>query len=146
MGMENERKQQLLMGLIDKELTPDETYEIHELLKRDQSLRDEYDRLLRTNEKLQMLGIAEFDEATLRKIWRSPFRKGLRRTSYFLIGAGFAALLGFAGWEYWQHGRKELLPAVATCGIGLGVLILFLQVVRDRMMVLKNDPYREIEK
>ena len=144
--MEQERKQQLLMGLIDKELTPDETYEIHELLKRDQHLRDEYDRLLETNDQLQMIGAAEFDEATLRKVWRSPFRKGLRWMSYFLIGAGFAGLLGFAIWEYLHHDRKELLPAVATCGIGLGVLILFLQVVRDRMMVLKNDPYREIEK
>ncbi len=134
------------MGLLDRELTPDETYEIQELLRRDQTMRDEYARLSETNSQLKLIGDAEFDEATLRKVWRSPYRKGLRRFSYLLIGGGFFALLGYSLWEYLQHGHKELFPAVAACGIGTGIILLFLQVVRDRMMVLKNDPYREVEK
>ncbi len=134
------------MGLMDQELTPEENYEIQELLRRDQSLRDEYAQLLQTSDQLRLISEAEFDEAVLRQVWRSPFRKGLRLLSYGLIGGGFCALLGFSIWEYLRHGHRELLPAVAACGIGLGILLLFLQVVRDRMMVLKNDPYREVEK
>jgi len=134
------------MGLIDQELTPDEISEVQELLRRDQSTRDEYDRLLDINSQLKVIGDAEFDEIMLRKVWRSPFHKGLRRMSYALIGGGFLALFGFAAVEYIMHGHKDFLPAVATCGIGAGFLILFLQVVRDRMILVKNDPYRDIEK
>lgn len=144
--MEKERKQQLLMGLIDKELTPEESREINEILRRDQALRDEYEHLLTVNDQLKLIGDSHFDEKMLRKVWRSPFRKGMRQLSYLLIGGGFVALLGFSILEYVRHGHKELLPGVAVCGIGLGIVLLFLQVIRDRMMVLKNDPYREVEK
>ena len=144
--MDEDRKKQLLMGLIDQELTTEETYEIQEYLRRDQSLRDELERLMETNDQLKQLGAAEFDEAVLRKLWRSPFNKGLRIMSYGLIVGGFLMLAGFAAWELLKNGNTHLFPVVASTGVGIGIIILLLQVIRDRLLVLKNDPYRGIEK
>src|SRR5690606_5637034 len=87
--MEMERKRALLMGLMDGELSPEETSEIQEYLRRDQQLRDEYMDLVRAGDALQLLGETELDEQQLRKLWRTPLEIGLRRSSYLLIGAGF---------------------------------------------------------
>lgn len=144
--MEMDRKQQLLMGLMDGELSLEETAEIRECLRREQSLRDEYNQLLRAGDALALLGEAELDEQRLRALWRSPFEMGVRRGSYLLIASGFLGLLGFAAWEYVEHGHRELLPVVAAGGISVGVLLLFVQVLRDRILAWKKDPYREIEK
>lgn len=144
--MEMERKRALLMGLMDGELSPEETSEIQEYLRRDQQLRDEYMDLVRAGDALQLLGETELDEQRLRRLWRTPFEIGLRRSSYLLIGAGFLSLLGYAAWEYVFHEQRDLLPVVASSGVGLGLILLFIQVLRDRMLIWKHDPYREIEK
>jgi anti-sigma factor RsiW len=144
--MDKDRKQQLLMGLMDGELNSEERAEVQEYLRRDQRLRHEYDQLCRASDALRLLGEPALDEQRLRALWRSPFEMGVRRASYLMIGAGFLSLLGFATWEYVVHGHKALLPGVAGSGMAVGVILLFLQVLRDRWMIWKHDPYREIEK
>lgn len=144
--MDEDRTKQLLMGLIDGELTDDETRQINELLRRSQSLRDEYEQLLKVNGTLKILSYTPIDEKHLRQVWRSPFRKLLRGLSYFMIGVGFLALMGLGLEEFLTHGNENMLVKVSLSGIGVGLLLLFLQVVRDRMILYKQDPYKDIEK
>ena len=144
--MEEERGKQLLMGLIDGELTDEETREINELLRRNSHLRDELEIHKQTNKTLNLLHSPNLDEAMLRRVWKSPFRKSLRMLSYGMIGLGFATLLGVGIIKYLQSGEGSFLVNVCVGGIGLGMLLLFVQVIRDRLIVYKNDPYKDIEK
>ena len=144
--MDEDRTKQLLMGLIDGELTDEETRQINELLRRSQSLRDEYEQLLQVNGALKILSHTPIDEKHLRQVWRSPFRRLLRGLSYFMIGVGFLVLMGLGFEEFLVHGNENMLVKVCLSGIGVGLLMLLLQVVRDRMMLYKQDPYKDIEK
>ena len=144
--MDEDRAKQLLMGLIDGELTDDETRQINEMLRRSQSLRDEYEQLLEINGTLKILSYTSIDEKHLRRVWRSPFRRLLRVISYLMIGVSFLVMMGLGIEEYLVHGKENMLVKVCLSGIGVGLLLLFIQVVRDRMILYKQDPYKDIEK
>jgi ferric-dicitrate binding protein FerR (iron transport regulator) len=144
--MDEDRTKQLLMGLMDGELTDDETREINEMLRRNRNLRDEYEQLREVNGTLKVLSETFIDENYLRQVWRSPFRRLLRGISYLMIGVSFLVLVVIGLEEYLAHGNGNFLTKVCTSGILVGVIILFLQVIRDRVIVYKKDPYKDIEK
>lgn len=144
--MDQDRARQLLMGLIDGELTTDETRDIHEQLSRSESLRDEYELIQAANGVLELLSETRIDEKLLRHVWKSPFRRVMRAVSYGMIAVGFFALFAMGLEQYFNHGEQHLLLSVSVGGVLLGVILLLLQVIRDRMIVYKTDPYRDIEK
>ena len=142
---DSDRIHQLLMGLMDGELNDEETYEIREKLSRSADLREEFERLNSANDQLKLLSEAEIDEALLRKVWKNPFRKTLRRGSYALIGLGTIGIMAIGAIRYVQKGHPDLFITACIGGIGIGLILLFLQVIRDRMITHKNDPYKDIE-
>ena len=75
----------LLVGLLDGELTPDETRQINDHLTRCATCRTEYEQLRETSGKLAAISFREPDDAVLAQVWKSPFSRLARNTSLVLI-------------------------------------------------------------
>ena len=136
----------LLVGLLDGELKPDEARCINEHLTRCAACRAEYERQRETSGKLTAISLREPDDAILAQVWNSPFSRLTRNTALLMIVGGYAAMIGYALFEFFAHGKEGLPAKTGLAAIVMGFLILLLQLIRERMKTYKTDPYKEIER
>jgi anti-sigma factor RsiW len=136
----------LLVGLIDGELTPEETQEVNSHLIRCAACRQEYERLLETGRKLQFASFKEPGDETLELIWKAPYSRFARNAALLLVLGGFSLLIGYAVFELLTSGKEGLPVKVGIAAVLLGLLILLAQLARERIKTCKSDPYKEIER
>lgn len=136
----------LLVGLLDGELTPEETRQINDHLTRCAACRAEYEQLRETSGKLTAISLREPTDAVLAQAWKSPFSRLARNTSLVMIIAGYTALIGYGLFEFLASGKEELPAKLGLAAIVLGFLILLVQLIRERVRTWKTDPYKEIER
>ena len=136
----------LLVGLLDGELTPDETRQINEHPIRCAACREEYEQLRETTGKLTAISYQEPNDAVLAQVWKSPFSRLARNTALVMIIGGYATLAGFGVYEFLSSGWKELPAKAGVAAIALGFLILLLQLVRERVRTYQSDPYKDTER
>ncbi len=136
----------LLVGLLDAELTPDETRQINQHLSRCAACRKEYEELRETSGKLSAISFQEPGDKILAEVWKSPYSRAVRNTSLVMIVGGYAALIGYGLFELLTNGKEELPAKLGLAAIVLGFLILLVQLVRERVKTYKTDPYKEIER
>ena len=65
-----EKYKGLLMGLIDGELTPEETGEVDAHLIKCSSCREEYEQLRETANKIEVVSFDEPQDEILKKLWK----------------------------------------------------------------------------
>ena len=136
----------LMMGLMDNELTPEETADVNRHLIRCESCRKEFDALSRS---LSYLGAVSFSgpiDDELDRIWKSPFSRFTRNAGVLLVIAGWVVLLLYALFEILRSDTEPVLPRIATFGIIIGFVILLFAVLSDRIRALKTDPYKEVKR
>lgn len=136
----------LLVGLLDHELTPEETREVNEHLIRCAGCRTEHERLRQSGGRLNFLSYQEPSDAVAARVWKSPYSRFTRNASLFMIVAGYVVLLGYAAFEFLTSGGEALPAKVGLAAIVLGFLILLLLLVRERVASYRTDPYKEIER
>jgi anti-sigma factor RsiW len=136
----------LLVGLLDGELTPDETRQVNEHLTRCAACRADYEQLRETSGKLAAISFREPADAVLARVWKSPYSRLARNTSLVMIVGGYAALIGYGLFEFLTGGKEELPAKLGLAAVTLGFLILLVQLIRERIHTYKTDPYKEIER
>lgn len=141
-----EKFRPMLVGLLDRELDPQESAEVNEHLMRCSACREEYERLRETSGKLESVAFEEPSDEVLRRLWRNPFSRISRIGGILLVIAGYAALIGFALFEFFTSGEEGFWIRVPVAAIAIGFLILLLLVLLERVKTYGKDPYREIER
>lgn len=136
----------LLAGLLDGELTPEETRQINEHLTRCAACRLEYEQLRETSGKLSAISFQEPSDAVLSRVWKSPYSRLARNASWVMILAGYALLIGYGLFEFLTSGKEGLPAKLGFAAIALGFLILLIQLIRERVKTYKTDPYKEIKR
>ena len=136
----------LLVGLLDGELTVRERSEINDHMIRCAACREEYERLRETSGKLEALSCKEPTDEVLRRLWRNPFSRISRIGGILMVVLGYAGLIGFGLFKFFTGGNEEFWAKVPVAAIVIGVLVLFILVVLERIKTYRNDPYREIER
>ena len=64
---------------------------------------------------------------------------------WLLLGAGVLMLYGYGIYDFMTDTLEPIWVRLAFGGIGLGILILFLHVIRQRLIARKTDRYRDIK-
>ena len=135
----------LLSGLLDGELTPEETVEINDHLIRCASCRADYEELQRTEPKLAAVSFVEVTDDAARSFWRLPYTRALRNAALLMIIGGYAALLlvAFVGF---LSGDEDLGTKLVGASIGIGFLLLLGVLIVERIATYRVDPYKEIQR
>ena len=136
----------LISGLIDNELTPEERREVVEHLGRCEWCRQEQQRLIGADQKLQYLSFEEPDEAVYKKFWFNPVTRLMRFSALFLFIGGWVCLSGYAVYEFISNPNEPFVPKIGTAGMIIGGVLLFLVVLINRIRTYSNDPYKEVKR
>lgn len=140
-----EEYQGLMMGLMDGELTPDESVTINDHLRRCARCREEYEELRETAGKVAAISFREPQDEELRALWKSPYSRFTRNAGLVLVLVGWATLVSYAAYEFLRQGEFDV-SSVAGAAVWTGFAILLFSVVRERLRTYRSDPYREVER
>ncbi len=134
----------LMMGLMDNELSPEELSEVHAHLTRCQACREEYESLLSASSKIHLISYKEPQDEIYEKLWKAPYSRFTRFSGWILLLGGWLTLLFFGLFEILRNTSEPLLPRLATISFIIGLIILLLSVIRERLKKSKVDPYKEV--
>ncbi len=136
----------LMMGMMDNELSNEELIRLNDHMSRCASCREEFEQLKKTSSKLDGIDIKKPDEEIVEKAWRSPYSKLTKNFGILLIVAGWLVMILYGAYEFIVTKETASIPKYASVIILVGILILFIAVLRDRIRSYGNDPYKEVEK
>ena len=77
--------------------------------------------------------------------WSGIYRRVERGTGFIVMMLGFVGILGFTLFKIVTSPNFLTFPGIAGSLVLLGLIILFLSVVRERYHERKTDPYREVQ-
>jgi len=136
----------MLSAFIDGELTPEESTAVNNALMRSAELREEYERLIETSQKLDAVSTIEPEEAVLNELWKSPFSQLAKNASIVMIAGGYLVLILWTAWMALFADDAEMVPGIAYAAIVIGFLLLLAILVRNRLKTFKHDPYKDIKR
>jgi|TARA_Y100000310_G_scaffold132256_1_gene131313 hypothetical protein len=136
----------LLIGLIDQELTAEESAEINDHLIRCSDCRDEYEELRRSSDKLKAVSFEEPTDEQLNELWRNPFHRLVRIGGLAMMIGGYLALLLFGAYQFITEPEEDTVPRFLIAAITIGFVILLVQVILERLKSYKTDPYKEVKR
>lgn len=142
---EHDRFKALLMGRLDGELEPGQERELDEHLLTCAECRAELEEFRRMNEMAGRMRFSEPQDEAWDAYWRGIYNRLERGAGWMLVSLGAILLLGFGAFKL----VEELLtdPAVAlvvkvgVSALLLGVVVLVVSLVRERVFGLKSDRY-----
>lgn len=136
----------LIAGLLDNELTADESVELNDHLIRCASCRADYEELRRTERRLEAISYVEITDEAARALWRLPYARTLRNASLFMVIGGYAALVLYGFIVFLTNGDEDLFTKVTLAAIVIGFLVLLGSLIVERISTYRVDPYKEIER
>ena len=144
----DERARRLMMGALDHELSRQEQGELSELLTSDAVLDAEWKQLQRVKEVTQGMALQRPPHEVWDGYWVGVYRRLERGIGWILLSIGAIVLVSWGAWE----GVQELLRDVETptmvkvgiLAVIVGIVVLFISVVREKLIVRRNDPYKDV--
>ncbi|GAA4347853.1 anti-sigma factor family protein [Kangiella taiwanensis] len=137
--------QELISGYIDQELSQQKAQRVRLHIESCDSCRKVYEDLVAIRKEMGQLHYPECEEAKLENIMNEPVAKTLGLVGWIMLIIG---LVGFMGWQAFTFFTQPVVPTWAKIGvllIELGVLGLFLRVLRQRLIARKTDKYRNVK-
>ncbi len=150
MAPDDERVRQLLMSGLDGELNAEEREELERILGADPRLRDEWNRLSKVKEVTQSMVLRKPPEEVWEDYWASVYSRLERGIGWILVSVGAIVLLGYGAWQ----GVQALIADVdmpwflkgAILATSVGLVVLFVSVLREKLFIRVRDPYKDVQR
>jgi len=140
-----ERFQTEGMKLLDGELAGDERLRYEEHVRGCDVCANELRDLGRIVDLTQELRLREPDEAFWDQYWRGIYRRIERGIGFLLLIAGMVVVTGWGIFEAVTSPQFFTFKGITITVILVGLVIVFLSVVRERYHESKDDPYKEVK-
>lgn len=131
-----------LMRYLDGELPPERVRAVEEAMERSTELRRDHAVYSRMKADLGSMGesMGEPDGA-----WEKVNRAITRPIGWILFVAGAAVWLAYVVYTYLTS-PEAMWMKLATSAVVVGLAMLLLSALLDRVLDLKTDPYKEIHR
>jgi anti-sigma factor RsiW len=137
----------LLMGLIDGELSAEETRQVEDHLAVCPACRGELETYQRLGNAADSLRMEELPVST-DQAWERIYDRLSRSAGWLLLWVGITLM---AAWGLWGLGAEYLtnaeIPLMMRVGVGaftLGALLLLVNILRERLYRRKTERYDEV--
>jgi predicted anti-sigma-YlaC factor YlaD len=137
--------ERLLSGHLDGELTQAEAQQVRIHMEDCESCRALFDQLKLMREASMSTPFATPDDEQWDERPQAGASRLFRGTGWFFLMAWLAASLGLALWCFITEPGDPLLKLLVFSG-ALGIGLLFLSVLVDRLRSAKTDRYRRVKK
>jgi predicted anti-sigma-YlaC factor YlaD len=139
----------LLSALVDNELTSEEKKMVTEHLVSCEDCREEYSRLLKLKEATDKMKYFDLPDRLWAGYWHGIYNRIERGIGWIFLSVGAIILLVFAAWEFLNDFFLDSrVPIVLRIGLGafiLGIIILMISILRERLFSRAHDRYKEID-
>lgn len=137
---------ELLSGLLDGELSTEETAELNEHLIRCASCRSDYEELGKTEHTLKMVPFVEPTDQAAMALWKLPYSRTARNAALLMVVGGYLLLILYALFTILTNGSEGFVPRLALGAILIGLLVLLGMLGIERLQTYQKDPYKEIRR
>jgi hypothetical protein len=145
-----ELARRLMMGALDGEISRQEEQELTRLLRDDPVLEAEWRQLQRVKEVTSGMVFQKPPEEVWDTYWTGVYRRFERGIGWILVSVGAILLLSYGAWEGIQEflGDATTPPIIkyGTLAVIVGVVVLFVSVIREKLSVRKSDPYKDVQR
>lgn len=136
---------EMLSGYLDGELTQGDRQRVDLHLEACSKCRGVYEELADLRESVGKMSFGEISRQEWSEIMNDLPIRASRGAGWLLYVAGFLIVCGFGCYEFVAD---DTVPALIKTGIGalvIGSLLLFVSVLRERLIVRKTDKYKDVE-
>lgn len=145
-----ERARQLMMAGLDGEFQADERRELERLLDENPGLRREWDRFQRVKEVTNTMAFRRAPEEVWTDYWASVYSRLERGIGWILFSLGAIVLVSYGVWQ----GVSDLLAdtslswilKAAILALCVGVVVLLVSVLREKLFVGRRERYKDVER
>lgn len=146
----DERWNRLLAGYLDDELDPSERREFENELQRNPELRAELEQFRKLKKVTDSVRYADLPDAVWETYWSSLYHKLERGIGWILFSVSAVLLASYGiiqmlGTLY-SDSRISWIVKIGVTGLLIGLIVLTISVIRERIFAYKNDRYREVIK
>lgn len=146
----DDRARRLVMGALDGELTVEEQEELQRLLDADPTLQAEWNRLVRVKEVTKTMTLPALPDEVWEDYWSSVYSRIERGIGWILTSVGAIVLLGYVAWTVVQELLADvtvpLFVRAALLTVAIGLVVLFVSVVREKLFIRRKDPYKDVKR
>lgn len=147
---DRDRARLLMMAALDDEIDAAGRVELAEMLRADDGLRSEWDRLRKVKEVTTNMALRKPPEEVWDRYWVSVYNRVERGIGWVLASVGAVILISFGLWKWVEAVLEDHeIPGVVRAAIALlivGLIVLLVSVVREKWFTGRRDAYKEVER
>jgi len=145
-----EHFQQLLMGAVDGELTPEQQLEFNQLIEAYPHLKDEWQEYAKLKEVVKTMKLKTPPDEVWDRYWLGVYNRLERGIGWILFSVGAIILITYGIYHFIETLIvDQQLSGIVKFGIIAviaGVVILLISVAREKLIVRQKDPYKEVKR
>ena len=136
---------ELASGYIDGELTQQQRQRVELHCENCDACRQELEQLRRLRDDVGKARLSEYGEDKWRETMNDRATKAARGVGWILLIGGLLAVSGIAVVSFLTDPTLELHMKLIIGAIYGGLAILFISVLRQRLIERKTDKYKDVE-
>lgn len=140
----------LITGLVDEEITDKQKQDLFAHLESCKVCQATYESFVQLKKETSEMKFNKLPEVYWDEYWTHVYNRIERGLSWIFVSIGLIILLGYGSYQVMQDfylNPDE--PILIKMGVGLltaGMIILFISVLREKLMIRKVDKYRSVER
>lgn len=139
----------LLSGLVDDELDRQQKKIVEDHIVTCDACREEYSRLLKLKEVTNDMRHYDLPDRLMAGYWQGIYRRTERGLGWIFFSVGAILLIMFGAWQILNGFFLDpTVPVIFKAGLSLlliGLIILLVSIIRERLFTRKHDRYDEVE-
>ncbi|MBD3224912.1 MAG: hypothetical protein GF313_09290 [Caldithrix sp.] len=140
----------LMMGRIDDELDDGQNRLLDEHLKSCNACQQQWNTFVHLKERTGNMAFKSLPDMYWDDYWQKVYNRIERGISWIFVSVGAIILIVYGFYESLsQFFNDPTVPIIIKLGIGIlgvGFIILFVSIVREKLMVRKVDKYRSVKR
>lgn len=140
----------LLTGLIDGEIDESQKQNLFDHLKTCKSCQETYNSFVQLKKDTDDMKLKKLPEVYWDEYWTNVYNRIERGISWIFVSIGLIIILAYGSYQVMQEFYlSPEQPMFIKIGVGLltaGMIVLFISVLREKMMIRKVDKYRSVER
>ncbi|MFQ5720903.1 MAG: anti-sigma factor family protein [Candidatus Aminicenantales bacterium] len=148
--MEHQKMKELISSYYDGELNEDQVKVLKEHLAQCSDCQREFEEMAKFEEVMSNMELKKPASEVWYLYWASIYNRLERRIGWILLSLGAMILAFFGGYKMVENIIKDpSLSVVLKVGILvflIGIVILLVSVIRERIFIRRRERYKEVEK
>ena len=149
-AVDRERANRLMMAALDGEISSEERRELVQTLQRRPEIRRGWEQMRRVKEVTATMTYKRPPEEVWDRFWTSMYNRFERGVGWILVSLGAVVLLAWGTWKWlealWGDADLPSFVKLAILTAAVGLLVLAVSVIREKLFTYRRDPYKEIER